>query len=246
MKILLLDIETSPNTAYVWGLFKQHINVHQLIDSSYTLCWAAKWYGEKELFFASKQHGMKTMLKEIHKLLTEADVVVHYNGTKFDIPILNKEFILYGMSPPAPFKQVDLLKISRNQFKFPSNRLDFVAERLGLGNKIPTEHSLWVGCMENNEESWKMMEKYNKHDIVLLERVYDRFLPWIKSHPNNNVYQQDSMGCPNCGSTKFQRRGYSFAQALKYQRYQCTGCGNWFKASKACGRNPQELLRNIS
>ena len=44
------------------------------------------------------------MIKGIHKLLDECDAVIHYNGSKFDIPTLNKEFLLHGLHPPAPYK----------------------------------------------------------------------------------------------------------------------------------------------
>ena len=124
MKILLLDIETAPNTAYVWGLFKQNISISQIVDSSAMLCWAAKWLDNEDVMFSSIMGGRKKMLQRIHKLLDEADAVVHYNGSRFDIPTLNKEFLEAGMSPPSPYAQVDLLKTARQQFRFPSNKLD--------------------------------------------------------------------------------------------------------------------------
>ena len=53
MKILILDIETSPHTGFHWGLFQQNISIGQLIESSTVLCWAAKWLGEKKVHFSS-------------------------------------------------------------------------------------------------------------------------------------------------------------------------------------------------
>jgi len=53
MKILLIDIEVAPNTAHVWGIFDQNISINQLLESSYTLCYAAKWYGESKIMFDS-------------------------------------------------------------------------------------------------------------------------------------------------------------------------------------------------
>ncbi len=53
MKILLLDIETSPNLAYVWGLFKQNVAINQIKESGSVLCWAAKWYGSRDVMFDS-------------------------------------------------------------------------------------------------------------------------------------------------------------------------------------------------
>jgi hypothetical protein len=174
------------------------------------------------------------MLKGIHSLLDEADVVVHYNGTSFDIPTLNKEFIKFSMSPPSPYKQIDLYRTARSQFRFTSNKLDHVAEELGLGKKI--EHrgfQLWVDCMENkNTSAWKEMETYNVHDVILLERVYDRFKPWVKNHPNQNLYSNGEHVCPACGGNKLHKRGTSYTISGKYQRYQCLDCKKWSRNVK--------------
>lgn len=240
MKILLLDIESAPNLVHVWGLWKQNIHISQIMDSSYVLCWAAKWLGEDEIFFSSV-HGSKpkTMLKKIHKLLEEADAVVHYNGSRFDIPTLNKEFLLHGLLPPATYKQIDLLNTARNRFRFPSNKLDYIAKSLGVGAKHEhAGHELWVKCMAGDDDAWKVMEEYNKNDVVLLESVYEKFLPWIKNHPNRGLHGGDGHNCPSCGSENLQRRGFSFTATQKYQRYQCKDCGTWSRARKA---EPNEL-----
>ena len=136
-KILLLDIEMAPNVAHVWGIWDQNIGLNQLRESSYVMCYAAKWLGDKKMVFDSvKKSTPKKMLEGIHKLLDEADAVIHYNGRRFDIPSLNKEFLLHGMFPPAPFKEIDLLTVAKSRFRFVSNKLDYVAQSLGLGKTI--------------------------------------------------------------------------------------------------------------
>ena len=170
------------------------------------------------------------MLENIHKLLEEADMVVTYNGNRFDIPVLNKEFLIYGMNPPAPYKSVDLYQTVKRQFRFTSNKLDYLAQQLGLGKKIDTNFSLWVECMDRNAEAWKKMEEYNINDVVLLEKVYNKLKPWIKHHANHNLYNDAGLVCPNCGGNHYQRRGYSYTSTCKYQRYQCNGCGTWFRS----------------
>lgn len=234
MKILLLDIETSPNTAHVWGLWQQNVSINQLMESSYVLCYAAKWLNSDEMLFDSVQQSKpKAMLKGIHGLLNEADAVVHYNGTKFDIPTLNKEFLLHRYAPPSPYKQIDLLRVARSQFRFPSNKLDYVAQRLGLGKKTHHEgHELWVKCMNGDDSAWKVMEKYNKQDVVLLESVYNRILPWIKNHPNHNLFT-DYPACPTCAGSRLQKRGTAISTTGTYQRYQCKDCGTWSQGVKA-------------
>lgn len=239
MKILVLDIETAPNLVHVWGLWNQNVGMNQILASGYVLCWAAKWLGQDEMMFSSIRHGHKTMLKKVHKLLDQADAVIHYNGTKFDIPTLNKEFIRAGMKPPSPYKQIDLLKTVRKQFRFPSNKLDYIAQALQLGNKVRHEgHELWIKCMNKDPHAWGRMEEYNKHDVRLLERVYGRLLGWVPDHANHSLYERNGLVCPNCGSSHYQRRGFSYTKAAKYVRYQCRGCGHWFRGGKSVAPPP--------
>jgi hypothetical protein len=196
------------------------------------MCWAAKWHGEKEVMFESIMTGEKRMVRRIHKLLDEADAVCHYNGTKFDIPTLNKEFLLADLPPPSPSKQVDLLKTARSRFRLASNKLDFVAQQLGLGSK--TKHkgmALWLGCMRKSKEDWKVMEAYNKQDVLLLEKVYDRLRPWINGHPNLSA-MNGAECCPKCASESYQARGYAMTTGGRYQRFQCNDCGTWFRSYK--------------
>lgn len=242
MKIILLDIETNPNTAHVWGLWQQNVSINQLMESSYVLCYAAKWLNSDEMMFDSVQQSKpKAMLKGIHGLLNEADAVVHYNGTKFDIPTLNKEFLLHRYSPPSPYKQIDLLRVVRSQFRFPSNKLDYVAQRLGLGQKHAHEgHELWVKCMNGDKDAWKRMEDYNIQDVILLEDLYNTLLPWIKNAPNRNLFS-DIQGCPSCGQTHLQKRGTAVSSTGTYQRYQCKSCGTWAQGTTALEKKKIEM-----
>lgn len=219
------------------------MGLNQLLESSYVLCWAAKWLGEQEIYFSSTQKDHKQMLNYIHSLLDEADSVVHYNGTKFDIPTLNKEFILHNMMPPSPYHQIDLLRVARNQFKFASNKLVYVAKALGLTPKIShIGHELWIRCMAGDKEAWEMMKEYNIGDVTLLEEVYYTFLPWIKQHPNHAMYSDNKLICPNCGGSHYQRRGTTATRAGIYQRYNCLDCGTWFRGNKNVSEAKQFML----
>jgi len=227
MRILHLDIETTPNTAHVWGLWGVNVSINQIMDSSYTLCWAAGWDDEKEIAFSSlHQVGKRAMIQAIWDLLDTADAVVHYNGKRFDIPTLNKEFLKLGMPPPSPFHQIDLLHIVKKRFRFPSNKLDYVAQQLGLGSKTHHKgHALWVGCMAGNEKDNKVMQKYNIQDVVLLKKLYRKLLPWIQNHPNHALYTADTRPlCPNCGSHHVLKCGTETTGVGMYQRYRCKAC----------------------
>lgn len=237
MRILLLDIETKPLTSYTWGIWQQNINITQIVDHGGVLCWAAKWYGDEKIHFASLQGNKPLqMLGKIHKLLDEADAVVSYNGKSFDIKHLNREFLQNGFTPPSPYKQIDLLQTARSQFKFPSNKLAYVLKALGIGEKASTGgFDTWIGCMKGNKESWKTMKKYNIQDVTEMEKLYVKVLPWIKGHPNVTLYQADKEQCPTCGSENFQKRGYFTGDTYRYRRYACNDCRKWFRGVKSEG-----------
>jgi DNA polymerase elongation subunit (family B) len=235
MKILILDIETFPNGVWTWGLWKQNIAPSQVDKPQYVACWGAKWLGSKDTMYSDVRDGTKTMLKGIHKLLDQADVVVHQNGKRFDIPMLNTEFVKHGMKPPSPYKQVDLLETSKQRFRFPSNKLEYIAPALGVGHKIKQNitFELWLLCLQNDPVAWARMKRYNLQDVRLAERVYKKYLPWIANHPHYGSFGGKSESCPNCGGTHVQRRGYAVASLKRYPRFQCqnTKCGKWFRSN---------------
>lgn len=232
MKILFLDIETSPNLAYVWGLWQQNVAINQMVNSTEVICFGARWYGQRKVHFSSVHHDGKTeMLKAIHELLDEADAVVGWNSAAFDMKHLRREFIENGMLPPSPSKDIDLMKVARQQFKFPSNKLDYVAQKLGVGQKV--KHSgfdLWINCMSGDEKAWREMRKYQIQDVNLLVDLYEKFMPWIKNHP---AHINETIACVNCNSNHIQSRGLARTMSGVYQRYQCQNCGKWLRGSKA-------------
>jgi hypothetical protein len=251
MKILALDIETAPNVAHVWGVWKQNIAPNQLMQTGRVMCFAARWLGEDgETLFYSEQGGKRArtkMVKAAHALMTEADVTVHYNGTSFDMPTLNREFLKADIGPPAPYQQVDLLKVVRSEFRFVSNRLDNILKELKIGSKVEHHgHKLWVGCMNGDPEAWATMEEYNRGDVDQLETLYYRLLPWIRSHPNHALYRAASLNpaCPNCDSIALQRRGFQYAKTQKYQRYHCQSCGAWSRERfTSCHKDDRRLVQ---
>jgi hypothetical protein len=230
VKRLLIDIETAPNLAHVWGMFNQNIAPKQIQATGYTLCWAAKWYGKKGVLFDSRHQSSETdMIRRVWELLNEADAVIHYNGSRFDIPTLNKEFLKAGLTPPEPYKQVDLLRTVRARFRFHSNKLDEVLKQLGMEAKVQHKgHELWTECMAGDPKAWKVMERYNRRDVTIMEGLYTRLLPWIKNHPNFGLYVNENRPvCTKCGGHELQKRGLQRSQVAVYDRYQCQECGSW-------------------
>jgi DNA polymerase elongation subunit (family B) len=230
MKLLTLDIETSPSLARIWALFDQNISLVQLEEVSEVLCFAAKWYGTKRVEYYSNYHdGHDEMIRQAYRLFNEADAIISYNGKAFDCKHLKREFLLAGMTPPAPHKDIDLLQTVRSQFKFASGKLEHVASQLDIGHKLKHQgFELWRGCLEGDEKAWAIMKRYNVQDVLLTERLYDRLLPWIKNHPHRGLYVDGcTRTCGTCNGSDFQLRGWRYTNASRYRRFVCNDCGAW-------------------
>jgi hypothetical protein len=227
MKILFLDLETSPNLAHVWGLWDQNIAITQIERSTEVICWGARWLGSDKVMFRSvHHHGKEAMLDELHKVMDQADVLIGWNSAAFDSKHIKREFIENGYLPPSPWIELDLMRIVRSQFKFPSNKLDYVAQKLGVGAKV--KHSgfqLWLDCMAGIPKAWKEMKEYQIQDVNLLLDLYDILLPWIKNHPHMGLDAGQPNSCKNCASTEIRRWGYRYNATTKLQRYKCGNCG---------------------
>lgn len=251
MKVLVLDLEVSPTIATVWGLWGQNIGINQLLGNSEVLCWAASWADSDEVMFSSNYETThRRMITAIHKLLDEADAVVTYNGDSFDLKVLNKEFALLGLSPPSPYKSIDLYKVVKKKFRFTSNKLDYVVQQFGLGKKEKHQgHELWLNVMNKKsseyESSWATMKAYNIQDVVITEKLYHRIRGWIHNHPSYAVFNDDHC-CPNCGGKSLQKRGFFLTAALRYQRYQCKDCGKWSRGKHAVESDKQNQLVGVN
>lgn len=243
MKILVLDIETSPHIAKMWGAWQQDIHLPQLIQAGGILCWSAKWVGDKSTKFDSIRSGAKKMMQGIHELVCEADAIVTYNGIRFDIPHLNSQFAIHKMKPPSPSHQIDLIRTVKSRFKFFSNKLEYVCGVFGVGEKMKHHgFELWNECMRDDDKAWRTMEKYNRMDVTITEALYLHLLPWIKNHPNRNLHG-DTNGCINCGADRLQRRGVSRTATGVFERYQCQACGKWQRGEKQ--RAASNLMREV-
>lgn len=230
-RILTLDIETRPMLVYSWGLFKQFHQIEHIVDDGGILCVGLKWLGEPAVVVDNRD-GDEPMLRAVWEALTEADVVVTYNGDRFDIPRLHNEFLKRGWGPPAPYKSIDLIKTNRRRFDLPSRKLDYLAQRTGTGKKVTHEgFGLWVACIEGDSAAWDRMIRYCKGDVTLTERLYLKLLPWLSNAPHIGVLgAAGEWACPFCGSGKIKRHGKRVTAFVRqYSMYRCEDCGGWLR-----------------
>jgi DNA polymerase elongation subunit (family B) len=240
-RILVLDIETRPIEAYVWGLKDQNIALNQIKEDWGIIAWAAKWFRApaattiyKDQRNAKDVRKDKSLITPLWSLLDDADLVITQNGRNFDSKKLNARFILNGMKPPSPYRHLDTYQIVKRVAAFTSNKLEYLTDKLctkykKLRHKKFPGFSLWTSCLAGNKAAWDEMRRYNIHDVLATEELYTKIQAWDGSTDFTPYYSGDealSHKC-NCGSTELRAEGYSFTATGKFQRYQCKVCGKW-------------------
>lgn len=233
-KVLIWDLESSPNLSYTWGVWEQ--NVIKVKEHRQVICVGWKWLHEKKIhckalpdFVGYKKNPKDNskLVKHFYDVLCTADISIAHNGIKFDDKMMNVEFIKHGLKPPPPRKSLDTLRVSRSTFGFNSHRLNDIGEFLGIGKKVPNPgFAMWLGCLNGEKKSWDLMKRYCKGDIILLQNWYLACRPWMKNHPDLTNYTGD-WACPTCESSNVQLRGSVYLKSGAKQRYQCKACGSW-------------------
>lgn len=225
MKLAHFDIETTALRTRTWGIWEQ--NAIKVDEDWKLLCFSYKEPGKKTVFHRKHGKNEKALVKKLWHFLDEYDVIVAHNGKKFDIKKSNAKFLEYGMKPPSPYMVIDTLTEAKKYFALTSNKLDAIARLLDLKPKENHDgFATWEGCERGDPKAWKVMEKYNRYDVELLEQVYDRLLPWITQA---KATWNTKLNCPHCGSPETQSRGKSTTEGGKQRkRHQCTDCGKWF------------------
>lgn len=247
-RILVIDIETFPNIAYVWGKYDQ--NVIRYTQQKCIATFSAKWLGSSKMIskklpdydgYKPGSYDDLAITKDIWTLFDEADIIVAHNGDQFDIKYCQARFIFHGLKPPSPSKSVDTKKVVKNVANFNSNSLDDLCDLFHLGRKIKTDFDLWQGCIDGNKSAWRKMVEYNEHDVIMLERLYLKLLPWAVNHPN---FTQGEIACPKCNSRNIQWRGLQRAVTCSYRRFQCQKCGGWGRTTQS-EKGAKSKVQNI-
>ncbi len=231
-RILVLDIETLPMEVLVWGLYEQRIPAENTIKNWSILCWQAKWLYDSKFYgrYVTGKQAInredKSILFELHDLLNEADIIIAFNGKRFDLRKIKTRFILNDLKPTSPYKVLDPIITARQQFSFSSNSLDALAKQLDVQRKSHTEYKLWYdSAVYGDEKSIKYLFNYCRQDVLVLEDVYTKLRPWM-NHINLGLYvETDELICPACMNRNLELKGFYYTNVNKYQAFQCKKCG---------------------
>lgn len=242
-KVLVFDIETAPIMAQVWDIWDQNVGLNQIVKDWHILSWAAKWLSDSEdkVMYMSQEKAKSIeddteILKGIWALLDEADFVITQNGKSFDHKKLNARFVMKGLQPPSSYRHIDIKIIAKRHFAFTSNRLEYMTDKLNtkykkLKHEKFSGFELWRECLLGNKAAWKEMEKYNKHDVLALEELYKKLIPWDNSINFNVTHDSTETVC-KCGSLEFVKNGHSYTSTGRYARFRCKLCGSELRSKE--------------
>lgn len=225
MKVILWDIETTPLVVRTWGLWGHNVSPDEIISDRRILAIAWKELGKERVHGAVVGSDMSELevVAAFRNAIEDADVLVGHNSDKFDMRHLTAKLIEYGLDPLPKINTVDTLKEVRKIAKFSSNRLNFLGKKLIGQQKLETGRQLWVDCMAGDEKALRRMLRYCKNDVVLLEAVYMRLRPYMRSHPN--LADFDSLNCPMCNSKSITlNKEYRTKAGLLRNHMRCNDC----------------------
>ncbi len=243
MRVLHLDLETTPALAWTYGLWNVNLGIHQIERPPEIMGWAAMWHGDKPSTCKYTWADEPGAFEALWELLDEATHVSGFNSNSFDIPWINHEFVKKGIkggTPPSPYKKIDVMRIIKRHMRSISNKLAFLStDLLGFEGKVDANAlTLFLDIWRNPEGSpkWlaarKKLAVYCVRDVTLLPKMLDAILPWVTGL-NANAYTGELDGCPNCGSSRLQKRGSAYTAVSRFQRYRCTDCGTWSRDKKS-------------
>lgn len=230
---LYFDCETSPNVGLFWQAgYKQKIDYSNIIKERAIICICYKWEDEKEVYEVhwDRNQDDKKLLTGFIKVANQADELIGHNGDKFDLPWIRTRCLFHEIEMFPNYTTIDTLKIARSKFRFNSNRLNYIAQYLGIGQKIKTEFNLWKDIVLNKDaQAMEKMIKYCKKDVILLEKVHKHLGKHVYNKTHFGViFGSDRGSCPECGSDELiiSKRRIT-ATGLKKIQFKCKTCGKY-------------------
>lgn len=255
MKLLAYDIETLPMRGYFWSPWQKYVQ-HEMLEQDFSVLsigysWLDPYdwsYTDAEIIsvadnkkrFLKNPYDDEAVLAQWAELVDEADIIIAHNGDKFDWKRLNTRLIYHDLGSVAPKTKIDTLKIAKHNFSFTYNRLDYLGQFLGVGEKLNTNIDLWMDIVKDNPTKKQMwdaisyMNEYCINDTELLARVYYRLREYDPRHPQFNLVAGVDDACPTClhkdliGYDEDERPTWiHWAQTRGYPRFRCNNCGSW-------------------
>lgn len=243
-KVLIYDVELSKGIYYAFPSFKPvRLNISDKIQGQFMLSAAWRWWGEEEITMVSVLDDKRRfrrdhsddyhVVKELHKVFSEADIVVGHHVDGFDTKHLAFLSYIHDLPPLPTVHSIDTLKQARRRFKNDSLSMDEITKRRSLTHKtdVPNKNKVWNDATSGCPIAIQTIADYNIEDIHVQTEMFEDMLPWMASIPSLHLAEgRDNVNrvCQACGETEdLNWNGYSYnkTRTTKYRRFRCKSCG---------------------
>lgn len=242
-RIISFDLEVSPALGYFYPPTWE-TGILETVDRQKLMSFAWQVVGEKKISAKNLSHmdtykvdpqNDKLLVTELHKVLSDADILLGQNSDQFDVKMANYFFILNDLEPIPPVKYIDTKKIAKRYFRFMNNTLDNLGKELGFGGKTNiTYKDLWIPAfLHGDKKSWKLMDIYCKNDVDKTTKIYLKMRPFMHQHPSLSRISGNYDSCPRCGGYNFRIKAYRTTNTARYHQFQCLECLGFFSDRKA-------------
>lgn len=245
-KIVFFDLETIPDLPEVMKVYPRLSDYPgRTLKASITtvICFGYKILGEKTKIIHAWDfkktwdksiNDDKEIMKASRDILADVDAVVTFNGRKFDWPFYQTRLLRHKLPPLPNIPHIDICYTVRKKLLLFSNKLDDVSKFLIDDKKVENGGwDLWVDVFYRKAEALKTMSKYCVHDVDLTAKIFKIVRPFMNNLPNYNLHTIPGTEpiCPNCQSTRIERRGYVTTKTNTYHRYVCKDCHSWSRTN---------------
>ena len=206
-------------------------------DLGFIIVFGYKWSDEKSAHALTISRSALMafddcpLLKEASKLMSEADLLVGHYASVFDRRFIQGRLLINNLPPIPPTKMRDTCMIARSVANYSSNRLKHLAKILHLRHQKLDNNwpEAWFRVMAGDMSHLHALAEYCKGDVLALEELYNRLLPFDNAHPRMVA---DRSLCKTCGG-KVEYRGFAYVNESKYRKYVCKSCSKWGRETNA-------------
>lgn len=243
LNILYWDLESSLMGTLTFGLWNQNISGNRITKHSHLLSnsWAFNDEPPQGVRLSPKDveesNDLMVVVDSI-RAIEECDLLVTFNGKKFDVPLLKTRALFHGLPPIRFPPHIDLMQEAKRNFRFPSNSMQNISLYLGEHGKLATSgRNLWERCYnfqdyQDCDEAIAQMLTYGLQDISATRDLHKRLQGWDKSAVNlglitkeiNGVNTKDNhtLLCPHCASEDVYKLGSKmYTSVSTFNIYRC-------------------------
>lgn len=188
MKIAFLDLETSGLDADGWNL---------VLCGALAEYQAPRWRGtqlvrppwSRVVCVTRDPHEPlwedERVVRGLIDLIQQYDVIVSWNGLKFDEPFLATRAREYGIEAPPWPRHKDLLYTARYKLRVSSASLENVTRLLHIPEryhvtKTPLDRRLWRQAIRGHPQAYRYVVQHCRQDVRCLAAVWEELKTLVR------------------------------------------------------------------